>query len=519
MNHFQHVKVDEREIILYLPPSYSQQPDRRYPVAYVQDGGYLFTECSNYLEHLFATGELDELILVGITTPNRNDEYTPWPAESLVNHMSPFGGKGKAYVDEVADVLKPYIDNHYRTQKEAEHTAILGGSFGGLISLFAGYWRPETFGRIGLLSTSFWYEGVMDYIRDHEGFNSDLRIFMSVGLCEGIYKQNIQKHMVPYTKAAASLFVEKGFPEDSFRFVMEPQGTHDGLFMLQRFPEALQWLFKQRADIKSPIVESLREFSIPGTQVWDMQCNRTGRSYRISIVKPSDPPPEDGYPVLYTLDANASFGSLAEAIRLQSRRPHGISPALIVGIGYDSENPIVSNERFYDYTVEADEAELPVRPNGEPWPQTGGADEFLTFIEEELKTKVEQRFAVDRSRQSLFGHSLGGFLSLYALFTQSGTFQRYIAASPSVWWKNHVLYKIWNEREACTEQHDPRAELLIIVGADEKPTMVKDAKEMHETIQASRQGIHSTLQVIEHEGHVSVIPSLISPMLRFITKC
>lgn len=521
MKHFEHVKVGQREIILYLPPSYAQQPDRRYPVAYVQDGGYLFTECSNYLEHLFAIGELDELILVGITTLNRNDEYTPWPAESLLPHRSPFGGKGKAYVDEVADVLKPYIDDHYRTQKEAEYTAIIGGSFGGLISLFAGYWRPETFGLIGLLSTSFWYEGVMDYIQDHEGLSNRLKVFMSVGLCEGIYKQNVQKHMVSNTKAAASLFVEKGLPEHSLRFVADPQGTHDDLFMIQRFPEALQWLFKKRGDVQDPqdpAAESIREFSIPGTEVWDMKSDRTGRSYRIHIAKPADPPPEEGYPVLYSLDANASFGTLAESMRLQSRRPHGISPALIVGIGYDSNDPIVSNERFYDYTVYADEAELPARPNREPWPKTGGADEFLTFIEEELKPRVEERYAIDRSKQSLFGHSLGGFLSLYSLFTRPGTFQRYIAASPSVWWKNHVLYKVWNDREEAKAQQEKRLELLIVVGAEEKPSMVRDAKDLYALLQASSTGIHSMLQVIEDEGHVSVIPSLISPMFRFITR-
>ncbi|SMF73728.1 hypothetical protein SAMN05661091_1001 [Paenibacillus uliginis N3/975] len=519
MNHFHHLKVEQREVILYLPPSYDQS-DRHYPVAYVQDDGYLFTECLNYLEHLFATGALEELILVGITSPNRNDEYTPWPAEALLKDMNAFGGNGKVYVDEVADVLKPYIDNHYRTHKEAENTAIIGGSFGGLISLFAGYWRPDTFGRIGLLSASFWYEGVMDYIRQNESMNNDLRIFMSVGLCEGIYKLNAQKQMVPNTKAAASLFIEKGFPEDSLRLVLEPQGTHDGIFMIQRFPEALQWLFNERPEAKCPVKEkeSTREFSIPGTQVWNVQSNRTGRWYRISIAKPVEPPPEEGYPVLYTLDANASFGSLAESIRMQSRRPHGISPALIVGIGYDSDNPIVTNERFYDYTVHADETELPARPDGSPWPKTGGAEEFLTFIEEELKPKVEECFSIDHSRQSLFGHSLGGFLSLYSLFTRCGTFQRYIAASPSVWWKNHVLYQIWNERQENLGQHEPSGELLIFVGSNEKPSMVKDAKELYEVLKASPKGIHPIFQEVEGEGHVSVIPSLISPLLRFITK-
>lgn len=517
MNRFYDLTVGQREVVVYLPPSY-ESSRQHYPVAYVQDGDFLFTGCSNYLEHLYASGALEELILVGITTEKRNDEYTPWPAKALIESQAAFGGKGREYVEEIATVIKPYVDNHYRTKKAAEFTAMIGGSFGGLISLFAGYWRPDTFGRLGLLSTSFWYEGLMDYIRQEGELNKDLRIYMSVGLCEGIYKQNAQKDMVPNTKAAARLFIDKGFPEDSLRMVLDPEGTHDDVFMIQRFPEALQWLFNHRPAAQSIVKESEREFRIPGTRMWDMESKITGRKYRIFIAEPVGPPPEEGYPVLYSLDGNASFGSLAESIRLQSRRPHGISPAVIVGIGYDSEEPIVTNERFYDYTVHADETELPARPERSPWPQTGGAEAFLTFIEEELKPRVETSYPIDTSRQALFGHSLGGFLTLYSLFTRFGSFQRYIAASPSVWWKNHVLYQTWNETKERLEQHGRCAELLIYVGTGEKPSMIKDAKELYDVLSVGNQGVHAILREVEGEGHVSILPSLISPMLRFITQ-
>ncbi|MFC7681273.1 alpha/beta hydrolase [Paenibacillus sp. GCM10028914] len=516
MNRFHDLVVEQREVVVYLPPSY-ETSGQNYPVAYVQDGGFLFTECSNYLEHLFAKGDLQEMILVGVKTDIRNDEYTPWPAASLIPDRSPFGGKGKEYIDEVAYVLKPYIDNHYRTKKEAEFTAMIGGSFGGLISLFAGYWKPDVFGQLGLLSTSFWYEGVLDYIRQENGLNKNLRVYMSVGLCEGIYKQNIQKNMVLNTQEAARLFIEKGFSEDSLRMEWVPEGTHDDVFMVRQFPEALQWLFNPRYEKHPPIKESKQEFSIPGTFIWEMQSKNTARSYRIFIAEPVGPPPEAGYPVLYTLDANASFGSLAESIRLQSRRPHGISPAVIVGIGYESKEPIVTKERFYDYTVPADEAELKVRPDGSSWPENGGAEDFLTFIEEELKPKVESYFSIDRSKQALFGHSLGGFLALYSLFTRPGSFQRYIAASPSIWWKNHVLYQKWNECKKQIGLNEVHAALFMAVGSEEKPSMVKDARDLYDILKDD-QGLHTTFQVVEGEGHVSIVPSLMSPLLRFVTK-
>lgn len=40
-------------------------------------------------------------------------------------------------------------------------------------------------------------------------------------------------------------------------------------------------------------------------------------------------------------------------------------------------------------TMQADEAEFPTRPDGSWWPDTGGAEDFLIFIEEDLKPEIE----------------------------------------------------------------------------------------------------------------------------------
>lgn len=523
MNRYQQLVVEDRELTLYLPPSYHES-DRSYPVAYVQDQGDMFTDCLNYLNHLFAAGQLVEVILVGISSTNRNREYTPWPAEPLLEGNPPFGGEGRAYVDEVADVIKAYIDRQYRTLAAPEHTAIIGGSFGGLISMFAGYWRAETFGRIGMLSASLWYDGVMGYIREQGELPAGLRVYMSVGQLEGAYKNNAQKHMYPNNVEAHRFWIEQGGSPERLQLAVDPDGTHDPIFMARRFPDALRWLFvKEEYDQESEMVrancnyhEKDPLFCIPGTVTWSMQSDVTGREYRIFIAEPMGPPPEDGYPVLYSLDANATFGTLAEAIRLQSRTPRGIPSALIVGIGFDSDSPIVSSERFYNFTEYAEDHELPVRPNGLDWPETGGVEAFLMFIEFQLKPAVERQYAVNRSKQALFGHSLGGFFTLYTLFTRPETFSRYIAACPSVWWKNYALYKRWEEGKLRLQQSGQRKELRLYVGAEEKPSMVQDARELYAFLKGHDEVLETTFHEIEGEGHVSVLPALISPLLRFV---
>lgn len=520
MNHYKRITVNGRNMVVYLPPSYKTDPHRCFPVAYVQDGGELIDHCTNQLEHLYVQGELEEAILVGIEPYNRNDEYTPWPAEPLLSSYPAFGGNGRSYVDEVADVLKPFMDENYRTKPEPRHTAMIGGSFGGLISLFAGCWRPDTFGRLGLLSASFWYEGVLDFVREHAAFADQVRIFMSVGSCEGIYKQTVQKDMVSNTLKAHSLLLEKGLSAGQMQFVVEEGGTHDAVFMAMQFPSALKWLFGDRAaDALVEPAEKATDYIIPGTTQWTMHARNTGREYRLFISVPATPPPEKGYPVLYALDGNASFGSLTEAMRLQGRPPRGFQPSLIVSIGYDSDEPIVTNRRFYDYTEPTDHAVLPTRPDGSPWPETGGADAFLDFIENELKPAIERRYPIDRERQSLFGHSLGGLFALHVLVAKPYAFHNYIAGSPSIWWNNHRLLERAARLGTELERGGGPA-LLIGVGSEEKPMMVEDAERIYQLLlpyQATT-GLRLTKRVFQGEGHVSVIPPLISCMLRFISE-
>ncbi|MFF2885728.1 alpha/beta hydrolase [Paenibacillus sp. NPDC057967] len=523
MIHFQRIEALGRELLIYLPPSYHREPNRRFPVAYVQDGGELFEMVSNQLDHLAAQEKLEEILFVGVKPHNRNEEYTPWPAPPLLDSYPPFGGKGRQYVDELADRLKPYIDERYRTKPEAEHTAIIGGSFGGLISLFAGYWRPDVFGRLGILSASFWFEGVMSFVKEQPALPDSLRVYMSVGDCEGIYKSNIQRNMVPYSVEASELFLQKGFPAEQLRFELREGGTHDSLYMSEHLLRSLSWLFPVHVEqAAKPSVtfeseESTEEYSIPGTRRFAIRSRKTGREYHIFLWQPKTAPPEEGYSVLYSLDGNATFGTLAEAMRLQGRKPHGMEPQVIVAIGYDSEEPIVSGPRFYDYTIPASLSELPARPDGSVWPEVGGAEAFADFIEDELMPVIEGMVRINRKRQTLFGHSLGGFFALHMLFSRPGSYQGYIAGSPSIWWKGHDLLKRWPEVEDKLRSGEIEASLLIGIGSDEKPSMVADAERLYELmLPYAGERFKLCYRKFDNEGHVSVLPPLVSELLRFI---
>ncbi|KPV55942.1 enterobactin esterase [Paenibacillus sp. A3] len=263
--------------------------------------------------------------------------------------------------------------------------------------------------------------------------------------------------------------------------------------------------------------------TLPRTEQRIMRSRAENREYRIFVAKPDVEPPPSGYPVIYLLDANSVFGTMAEAIRLQSRRPEktGVAPAVIVGIGYDTEGPF-SNARYYDFTMPVPAAELPKSPRGTEWPELGGANAFLNFIEEDLKPEIEREFSIDRGRQTIFGHSLGGLFVLHALFTRPGTFQTYVAGSPSIHWGKRILLEEERQFASRLEKEPSSLGVLLAVGEREKDHhshMNDNAKELAGRLSAlASRGVRVKFHEFEGEGHVSVLPVLISRALRFASE-
>jgi hypothetical protein len=263
--------------------------------------------------------------------------------------------------------------------------------------------------------------------------------------------------------------------------------------------------------------------TIPRTEQSIMHARAGNREYRIYVAMPSGEPPSSGYPVIYLLDANAVFGTMVEAMRVQARRTErtGVVPTIIVGIGYSTEDPFAS-ARHYDFTLPVSVTELPASPDGRAWPEQGGAEDFLTFIQEELKPEIERRYTIDRGRQTLFGHSLGGLFVLHVLFTKPEAFQTYVAGSPSIHWNKRIMLK--EERQFTVRLEEEPVNVRILLGMGElekfhKSRIYENAKELSNRLATLvNQGVCVEFKEFEDEGHVSLLPALISRALRFASR-
>ncbi|HVT44487.1 MAG TPA: alpha/beta hydrolase-fold protein [Thermoanaerobaculia bacterium] len=252
-----------RDVLLYLPPSYAEEPGKRYPVFYVQDGQNLFFDRLAFGGHSWRLREtadrlieqkrIEPLIIAGIFHGGsaRIEEYT-----QTRDRRHRRSGRGETYERFVLEELKPAIEARFPTASGSDGAAIGGSSLGGLAALSIALRHPEVFGRVAALSPSVWWDDRM-IVRMVQRLprSTDSAIWIDVGDRES-------DTAVSDARRLRDALIEKGWDRGRLRYVEVTEGAHHESAWGERMPEVLQFLFPPRAEKeRSDVVmeaESLR---------------------------------------------------------------------------------------------------------------------------------------------------------------------------------------------------------------------------------------------------------------------
>ncbi len=173
--------------IVYLPPSYYKEQQKRYPVFYLISGTtdteevyYKVGRVNYILDNLIAEGKAKDMIVV---LPYGNP-YKLLP-QMPTNGMPMMGFGQDVFSNDIINDLMPYVESHYRTINNSDNRAIGGFSRGGNQGLSVGLHNLDKFSYLCSYS-SFTSTDIPDVYT--EATNAKLHLFwLGVGTDDFLY--------------------------------------------------------------------------------------------------------------------------------------------------------------------------------------------------------------------------------------------------------------------------------------------------------------------------------------------
>jgi enterochelin esterase-like enzyme len=135
------------QAIVYTPPTYMENQQKRFPVFYLISGTtdteevyYKVGRVNYILDNLLAAKQAQEMIVV---LPYGNPQKLLPAASVPAQPQTKFGGD--PFSRDLIEDLMPYIESNYRTRADRDHRAIGGFSRGGNQALFNGLSNLDKF--------------------------------------------------------------------------------------------------------------------------------------------------------------------------------------------------------------------------------------------------------------------------------------------------------------------------------------------------------------------------------------
>ncbi len=230
-----------------------------------------------------------------------------------------------------------------------------------------------------------------------------------------------------------------------------------------------------------PLPGDVPEFKVL-RRFWSPQLQN--RRDVLVALPPSYGSSDRSYPVLYMQDGQNLFDpatsyvahwELGETLSNVARRGH---EAIVVGI------PNMGRARRYEYS-----------PFRDMIHGGGGGDRYLAFITDTIKPRIDRDFRTmpDRDHTGIGGSSLGGLLSLYALFRHPALFGAAAVISPALWFGDGAVFEWLGGREKSGVIH-------VDVGSEEGADAVADVRRLRDLLldKGYREG--ENLSYEEEEG-------------------
>jgi len=240
-----------------------------------------------------------------------------------------------------------------------------------------------------------------------------------------------------------------------------------------------------------------------------------GRQRRLSVQLPEDYDRDArSYPLLLCLDAQWTLGTVSDTallLGLARRMPR----VIVAGLGWhyaQTREVVVARALAYTPTLAAFPPEV-AAPGGRPLVAGGGAD-YLEFLAAEVLELLAHTYRITATERVIVGHSLSGLFALFAASRRPALFDRYLLASPSVWWQDRIILSL------LAEGPELRGRLYMTMGEAETTVagcaMIETARTAVQVLRARHASLEANFEVLPGEFHESTIAGSVTRGLRWL---
>lgn len=243
--------------------------------------------------------------------------------------------------------------------------------------------------------------------------------------------------------------------------------------------------------------------------------HENGLTYKVKITTPPNYDKDTRYHVVYYLDSWWLSEIILGANAL-SYLSKNTAPLIMVGISAQGDQATWHKQRTFDYTPSPYDlgfnfkiGDMKIDSNN-----TGGADQFITFLEQKIFPMVENNYATYTADRGFIGHSFGGLFGIYSSQQRPDLFKNMIIISPAVWWNESELV----QERAFKKLLNSKTEVgyFISVGGKEFKLLLNAVQKLDILLtEMKSKFIKYHYKLYENRDHTSLIPSSVYDGLIF----
>ena len=265
--------IKTRTVDIWVPTNYSK--DKKYSVLYMHDGQMLFDATTTWnkqewmvddvLSKLTSENKTENLIVVAIwniPAIRHTDLFPKKPLLQLTEEEQKliFENAHKLgyqfnledinsdnYLKFIVKEVKPFVDSNFSVFTDADHTAIMGSSMGGLISMYAICEYPKVFSKVACLSTH-WIgfrefennpipESFFSYMKEKLPNPKSHKIYFDYGT------ETLDADYLKYEYRVDEILKEKGYTQQNSRNLKFEGENHSEASWQKRINIPLEFMF------------------------------------------------------------------------------------------------------------------------------------------------------------------------------------------------------------------------------------------------------------------------------------